>query len=739
MVLPEPKPPDPPLHRFFQARPHCLTGIVPAGDPLPGSTAHPLQPCRVPLSRRRFQGFFPLWPWHCCGCCRCPPFRNLVNYCSHPLCRYLAKPRLTGPPLPSFFGFQVSIPLLLAFCFFLLLPSTYGELRFDLAGLDIALGYLIDLVETAFSRPPCPGQVLIIRLLNCSFGVFSIVWLSSIFPIANSLVGIHWKAVHVPIVIDLPHMPCNLFLPSLCVFVVYCIALRIAHWFGLCFALPNWLLLGCPSPGCYHSLGLTPVWFNVLLYVVVCFNESMVRGPKGIPLRPVASPVYLFFLVLGWDCLYVGISTSWHMLSSLLELHLYLSLTHSSPLIMQLECSLFMVYAVAAVFWIVYCVSTSFAFGRCTLCLLVLLLGVDCLVWRLVAPLVCGLCSSPDSGYGFLGPLVCCWMAVCSFGLWNLLWVCATSSIKLRQPISKAFLLLPCVTMGCVVCCSETPALIRWWYPGVCIPFLWPIVTNTQCLAVCWQLLLGSRVWQHLSLLFPALASVDGSRVWKIVSTIFETALVPGYCNGMVCFVLWLRLGLCVTGLLIFRQPQRPMVVPLVYDADCLRWELYETYCCILLLSVLQCCFRWYSEVFWVHDPLFALPWICLQLGVYGSWFWSPLQLWLLLLGGFIYLRFCHVLWVSQLYIFFVHLLFGLMYRLTPCYTMYIFYVFEILLSRVMARGGKLRILPSKASPLPNSRSLLCSRETFFWPFLPTEPRGSLDTCMEMYHHLLIL
>ena len=47
---------------------------------------------------------------------------------------------------------------------------------------------------------------------------------------------------------------------------------------------------------------------------------------------------------------------------------------------------------------------------------------------------------------------------------------------------------------------------------------------------------------------------------------------------------------------------------------------------------------------------------------------------------------------------------------------MYTSYVFGPFLSRVMVRGGKMRILPSKASPLPSSCSLWCSRETFFSP-----------------------
>ena len=115
----------------------------------------------------------------------------------------------------------------------------------------------------------------------------------------------------------------------------------------------------------------------------------------------------------------------------------------------------------------------------------------------------------------------------------------------------------------------------------------------TQLSSTCWHFLFGSWVWMRLSLLFPALSYVDGSWVWKIVSTVFVASLVPGYCIGMVRIVLWIRLGLCVTGLLIFRQPQRPMVVPLVYDEDCLRWGLTETCCCILLIIVLQRCFRY--------------------------------------------------------------------------------------------------------------------------------------------------
>jgi len=149
----------------------------------------------------------------------------------------------------------------------------------------------------------------------------------------------------------------------------------------------------------------------------------------------------------------------------------------------------------------------------------------------------------------------------------------------------------------------------------------------------------------------------------------------------------------------------------------------------------------WHPAVFWVHDPFVALPWPCLQLGVHCSWSSFPLQLWLLLLGGFIYLPFCHVLWVSRLYIFSVHFFFGILYRLIPCYTMYTPYVSQTFLSRVMVRGDKMQILPSKASPLPSSCSLWCSRETYFWPsiLLQIDPCGSLDTRMEVYHFFFML
>uniref|UniRef100_A0A7C9DNV6 Uncharacterized protein n=1 Tax=Opuntia streptacantha TaxID=393608 RepID=A0A7C9DNV6_OPUST len=148
-----------------------------------------------------------------------------------------------------------------------------------------------------------------------------------------------------------------------------------------------WLFLFCVS-GC--DLGLV-----------------MVRGHKGYPLWPMASP---------WNNL-TRVDTSWHMLSSPLEFNLDLSLSHSTSLIMRLERSLFMVSAVATAFWIVSYVSNFFVLESCTMCLLVSLLGLDCLVWRLVASLVCAFCSSPGSDYGFLFPLICCWMDVCSFGL----------------------------------------------------------------------------------------------------------------------------------------------------------------------------------------------------------------------------------------------------------------------------------------------------------------------------------
>ena len=74
----------------------------------------------------------------------------------------------------------------------------------------------------------------------------------------------------------------------------------------------------------------------------------------------------------------------------------------------------------------------------------------------------------------------------------------------------------------------------------------------------------------------------------------------------------------------------------------------------------------WQHEVFWVHEPFFALNRHCQQLGVHCSWAWFPLQLWILLLGGFIYLPLLHVLWDYQLYTFFGNFIFGILYRSIP-------------------------------------------------------------------------
>jgi len=115
---------------------------------------------------------------------------------------------------------------------------------------------------------------------------------------------------------------------------------------------------------------------------------------------------------------------------------------------------------------------------------------------------------------------------------------------------------------------------------GIPLLGLHPLFAPSLVLFFCYRFL------YHLFVLlvcsgYSVLCSCCG--VWKTVSTVFVTTLVPGYCIDMVSIVLWLHLGLCVTGLLILRQPQRPMVVPLVYDEECLRWGLPET-CCILLI-----------------------------------------------------------------------------------------------------------------------------------------------------------
>jgi len=97
--------------------------------------------------------------------------------------------------------------------------------------------------------------------------------------------------------------------------------------------------------------------------------------------------------------------------------------------------------------------------------------------------------------------------------------------------------------------------------------------------------------------------------------------MLPGYCISMAVIVLWIRLGLCVTGLLIFRQPQWPMVVPLVYDEECLHSGLPETYG-IMLFFVLQLCFR-YSYVFFVFEFITACSFVLsdsLSESVHGEW-----------------------------------------------------------------------------------------------------------------------
>ena len=170
-----------------------------------------------------------------------------------------------------------------------------------------------------------------------------------------------------------------------------------------------------------------------------------------------------------------------------------------------------MVSAVATAFWIVYDVSNFFVLESCTMCLLVSLLGLDCLVWSLVVSLVCAFCSSPGSDSGFLFPLICCWMDVCSFGLWILFWFSVTSSFELWQPKPKAFLPMACDVMVCDACCSEANALTLCWYPGFCIHFFCPIVITTQLSSTCCHFLFGSWVWMRLSLLFPTLSYVDGS------------------------------------------------------------------------------------------------------------------------------------------------------------------------------------------------------------------------------------
>ena len=233
--------------------------------------------------------------------------------------------------------------------------------------------------------------------------------------------------------------------------------------------LPVYLLICCMEQ-CLSSffVWLVPGLWQVSVMWLFLFCVSgcdlgliMVRGHMGSPLWPMASP---------WNNL-TGVDTSWHMLSSPLEFNLDLSLPHSTSLIMRLECSLFMVSTVATAFWIVSYVSNFFILESCTMCLLVSLLGLDCLVWRLVASLMCAFCSYPGSDYGFLFPLIYCWMDVCSFGLWPLFWFSVTSSFELWQPKPKAFLPMACDVMVCVACCSEANAVNLCWSPGLCILF----------------------------------------------------------------------------------------------------------------------------------------------------------------------------------------------------------------------------------------------------------------------------
>ena len=89
----------------------------------------------------------------------------------------------------------------------------------------------------------------------------------------------------------------------------------------------------------------------------------------------------------------------------------------------------------------------------------------------------------------------------------------------------------------------------------------------------------------------------------------------------------------------------------------------------------------WHHGVFWVREPFFALSRLCQQLCVHCSCFWLPLQLWILLLGGIIYLPLRHVLWDYQLYIFFIHFIFGILNRSIPLCIMYTSYMFGILIT----------------------------------------------------------
>ena len=191
----------------------------------------------------------------------------------------------------------------------------------------------------------------------------------------------------------------------------------------------------------------------------------MVSGCKDHPLWPKASPLHMILastLVLatsaalilvavsyvsapsGWDCFTISVlgfsfwlaSWVWGFVVQLVEATTWFL----PPFWNHRSCGILCMSTVATVFWIVHYVSEFFVLGSCAMCLLVMLFRLDCLVWGLAVPLVCALCSSPGSDYGFLFPLVCCWMDVCSFGLWLLLWLSVTSSFELWQPKPKAFL-----------------------------------------------------------------------------------------------------------------------------------------------------------------------------------------------------------------------------------------------------------------------------------------------------------
>ena len=202
-------------------------------------------------------------------------------------------------------------------------------------------------------------------------------------------------------------LPCSFFLLFLCLLLAFWFDPSIVFLFDLWFVMHIGLLLGCLPHGCFHRLFLAHVWLKVLLCHASFSSLSMVRGHKVKPLWPMASPLRFYFLVLFWDCYYVGISSH----GKCCPLHLDLIWVFLCTILLLWLCVLSLFWSrflLRTFFFACDYVSDFFDLGSWALCILDMLFRLDCWFWGSVVQLVCVLCSSPISDHGFFFPLVCC-------------------------------------------------------------------------------------------------------------------------------------------------------------------------------------------------------------------------------------------------------------------------------------------------------------------------------------------